>query len=364
MKNIIIDQNILATQYLANYCYSRTEKIVIITDDQVKKHIGTTLTNQLQAANISVALFSFPAGEIYKTRETKQQLEDQLFQHQYGRDTCIIALGGGVVLDLAGFLAATYCRGIPVIYIPTTLLAMVDACIGGKTSVNTVYGKNLIGSFTQPELVIMDIDTLASLSKSEFTNGIVELAKHALIANSNLFATLQAHTSESLRNSPDILVNLVRESAKIKLKIVEQDVTEKHIRKLLNFGHTIGHAVELLEDFSISHGQAVAIGMVVEAYISVKKGILSPSALNDIISFFYQYDISLQTKAFNNSQAFLNALILDKKTINHSPHFVLLGDIGKPYTPDQIYTHTIDIDLLHNALKWAYDNCNYSPERL
>lgn len=326
-----------------------------MTDSHVVVHWGKKLKQSLESFGIEAELIPFPAGEIYKNRETKQSLEDILFQKKYGRDTCLIALGGGVVTDLVGFLAATYCRGIPVIYVPTTLLAMVDACIGGKTGINTPFGKNLIGTFTQPAAVFIDPATLNSLPDNEFNNGVVEMIKHGIVADSTLFSNLQEEWLKIKNKEPHFLIEMIYTNCLIKKKIVELDEKEQGLRQLLNFGHTIGHAIEVLEDYQVSHGEAVAIGMLVESYLSMLSGYLKNTAFELLKSCLYRYGLPLKTKAFQNIAEFKQALILDKKTINNKARFVLLENIGKPYCADN-YATPVNPDLLDQALRWAAEN--------
>ncbi|MBV8802803.1 MAG: 3-dehydroquinate synthase, partial [Gammaproteobacteria bacterium] len=336
---------------LRDICFALNKRLLIITDTHLFSSLGKTLQFILQDQGLSPELLAFPAGEKYKTRETKQQLEDQLLEKNYGRDTCLIALGGGVVSDLVGFLGATYCRGIPVIYIPTTLLSMVDASIGGKTGINTLHGKNLIGTFTQPHAVLIDTNTLATLPAHEWRNGIVEIIKHALIADANLFSILQKNFTYIKQS--DILLDIIYTSCLIKKNIVEQDEKELSLRKLLNFGHTIGHTIETIENYHISHGEAVAIGILVESYLSIKQGLLSENILFVIEKLLRKYGLPLKTSAFRNKDQFYKILLHDKKTINNQPHFVLLQDIGKPHCQHGHYSLPIDSAHLNQALDWA-----------
>ena len=325
----------------------------MITDAHLVDLIGKKLQHHWQTQGFQVELLSFPAGEVYKTRETKQQLEDTLMKTQYGRDTCLIALGGGVVTDLVGFLAATYCRGIPVIYIPTTLLAMVDASIGGKTGVNTPYGKNLIGTFTQPSAVFMDISLLETFPGREWHNGMAEIIKHSLIADPNLFNQLKNSSNKIKQRDPQFLVNMIYASCLIKKNIVEKDEYEKGLRQLLNLGHTIGHAIEAVEGYRISHGEAVAIGMLVECYLSVQLGYLPESVLKALHALLKDYDLPLSTSAFEDRERFQVGLILDKKSIQKIPRFVLLDKIGQPHCEESLYTSPVEPVYLNQALDWA-----------
>ena len=302
--SIYIDHHILESPLLTQYCRALNKRFVIITDSNLKKTWGEKLKQFLLKQKLEVNLLSFKAGETYKTRETKQTLEDALMLQNYGRDTCLIALGGGVVTDLAGFLGATYQRGMPVIYMPTTLLAMVDASLGGKTGVNTFYGKNLIGTFTQPHAVFIDTHTLSTLPQEEWGNGWAEIIKHSLIADSDLFYLLEENISPVKFPNHKFLIDLIEKNILIKKNIVEQDEKEQGSRQLLNFGHTIGHAIETLENYRIAHGEAVAIGLLVESYLSVLYGYLENSVLKNLQSLLQQTGLVLQTDAFQDHACF------------------------------------------------------------
>ncbi len=342
-SHFLLNEDGLQLSLLRDYSF------VIVTDHIVKQHWGRALQACLRSSGLSVALLSFPAGEIHKTRQTKMQLEDQLLEHQCGRDTCLIALGGGVVLDLVGFLAATYFRGIPVIYVPTTLLAMVDASVGGKTGVNTDFGKNLIGTISSPYAVYMDVSTLSTLPIEEWRNGIVEMIKHALLNHEAQFERLKTFTCEVTTG----LKEFVFESTTVKKNIVESDENEQGIRHLLNLGHTIGHAVEKCEGFSIRHGEAVAIGLLVEGYLSMRLGLLQSSELEKIEDLLRHFKLPLRTMAFQRQSHFLDTLVFDKKSSRKKPRFVLLKKIGEPYRFRDSWLHEVDDTLLIEALAWA-----------
>jgi 3-dehydroquinate synthase len=299
-----------------------------------------------------------PAGEQHKTREVKQQLEDELFKMKCGRDTCIIALGGGVVTDMAGFIAATFCRGVPVIYMPTSLLAMVDASIGGKTAVNTPHGKNLIGTFSQPKAVLIDPDILQSLPTREWHNGIAEIIKHALIADSAMFNSLQKNHHKFADQNVEFLNELIIRSCEIKKAVVEQDEKELGMRQLLNFGHTIGHAIEKIENYQIAHGEAVAIGIVVESYIAKLCGYLPEQDFQAICDIFPLYHLPMITNAFRDLEQFKQALVLDKKTVANTARFVLLDNIAHPHREGKLYSSSVTPDILDNALSWAQEKFN------
>lgn len=351
--SIYIDHGLLATNLLKECCIKLNKRPIIITDSNLIHTLGKQLQDSLQKQGLPVECFAFPAGEAHKTRETKQLLEDQLLQKQYGRDTCIIALGGGVVTDLVGFLAATYCRGLPVIYVPTTLLAMVDASIGGKTGVNTPYGKNVVGTFTQPHAVFIDTNMLVTLPDNEWHNGMAEMIKHSLIADANMFTELQHHSEKMKQRHSDFLIEMIYANCLVKKNIVEQDEHEQGLRQLLNFGHTIGHAIETIENYHISHGEAVAIGMLVEAYLSIRYNYLQANTLSTLHKVLQDYGLPLQTSAFLYKQKIQKLLMIDKKTVKNVPRFVLLDKIGKPHQHQNTYSYPVDAAHLSQALDWA-----------
>jgi len=350
---IYIGSQVYQSDVLKQLCTALHKRFVIITDTNLADSYGIALQQIFQAKGLAVELLVFPAGERHKTRATKQNLEDAMQCKQYGRDTCLLALGGGLVTDLVGFLAATYCRGIPVIYLPTTLLGMIDASMGGKTGVNTPLGKNLIGTFTQPHAVCMDVSTLETLPDGEWRNGLVEMIKHSLIADAALFTKMQASaTLQAFQTRADLLY-LIQRNCEIKKSIVEQDEREQHMRQLLNFGHTIGHAIETLEDYQIAHGEAVAIGLLVECHLAVQSGHLPATVLDCVHSLLQRYELPLQTKVFQDKNLFIQTLVLDKKSLQSIPRFVLLKEVGVPYVVEGVYTHQVDPKQLDRALEWA-----------
>lgn len=246
-------------------------RVAIIADQQVAALFGERARASFGIDGPAPLVLTFPAGERHKTRQTWGMLSDQLLAAGCGRDTVIVALGGGVTGDLAGFVAATYLRGVPFIQVPTTLLAMIDASIGGKTGVDTPAGKNLIGAFHHPTLVIVDPQLLTSLSQNELRSGLAEAIKHGVIADASYFGWIASGLRQILHSdTPDVetQLHLVRRSIEIKVQVVRQDERESGLRKVLNFGHTIGHAIEHVTAYGVSHGEAIAIGMVAEALLA------------------------------------------------------------------------------------------------
>lgn len=322
------------------------KRIIIVTDENVGPLYAESLKNLFK----NVDVISIPSGEVFKTRETKVSIEDQLFELGCGRDTCLIALGGGVVLDITGFVAATYCRGIDVIYIPTTLLAMVDASIGGKTGINTPHGKNLLGTFTQPKAVFAAINTLDTLEDSDYLNAFAEIIKHAAIYDHDYFDFIRTNQEALKQRDRKILIETIKNSCEIKAEIVTKDEQERGIRMLLNFGHTIAHALENLSAYSLPHGQAVAIGMIVEAYIAKQMHLLSDTEFNQFRELIVNFDIDLSITFPVTVEKIKQALVLDKKTKNKIPQFVLLERIGKASVINDQYAVSIEDELLDQAL--------------
>ncbi|MEK7124565.1 MAG: 3-dehydroquinate synthase, partial [Patescibacteria group bacterium] len=309
----------------------------IITDSNVEKIHGKKLLKNFQNKNIHSHLISFQAGEKNKTRKTKENIENDMLELALGRDTCIIALGGGVVGDVAGFVAATYMRGIPYIQIPTTLLAMVDSSIGGKVAVDTLNAKNAIGTFYQPKKVIIDLNFLKTLPKNELANGLAEIIKYALIKDKDFFNFLEKNVDKILNHDPDALKRTIKRSCEIKAEIVVQDEKEKGIRRILNYGHTIGHAIETSLSYEISHGQAIAIGMAYAAKLSAKLGFLHQDSVirqNNLLEY-----IGLPHKLSHHKlrpKKLLECMRLDKKIINGKMNFILLNSIGDAFISDEV----------------------------
>ncbi len=356
---IEIGSGILQNAAFLDFCRKQARRLVIVTDSTTAQLYG----RKVEAALVDAQplLIEIPAGEANKTREIKQLVENQMLAAGCGRDTCILALGGGVVSDLAGFVGATYCRGIPVVYAPTTLLAMVDASVGGKTGVNTPHGKNMIGAFHQPRRVFMDVDCLETLPLSEIDNGMAEMLKHALIRDAKQFTELTANARRNnerhwLLEDSKKLVARVAASVQIKKDIVEQDERDVGMRQLLNFGHTIGHAVEQLSSYTIAHGHAVAIGMLVESRLSMLLGFLTEADFLKIQQGLETLRFSLWEPWLRNVEGMLQVLHLDKKARGGDLHFVLLKGIGVPQLHETGYTGAVLEESVRQAVAWYNTN--------
>jgi 3-dehydroquinate synthase len=341
---------------LAEVLEKLASRVAIISDTTVAPLYAQGLQSALSRKGLNVDLFVFPSGESNKQRATKEMIEDQLCKKGFGRDTCILAIGGGVVTDVAGFVAATYCRGVPLIMVPTTLLSMVDASIGGKTGVDHPLAKNMIGCIYQPKKVFVDPAVLRTLPLNEFKNGIVEMIKHGLIADSDYFDFLNSHASKILLLEPSLLEESIWRGVLIKKNIVEEDETEIGKRRLLNFGHTIAHAIEHATAYEIAHGEAVAIGMLVEGYMAVELGMLSQNAFLKIDAILKKYALPLLIPTHNavryRPELLMQAMTLDKKSLRGKPRFVMLRDIGHADPCAGNYCMPVEEETLLKALRW------------
>src|SRR3954469_11677090 len=267
---ILIARGALAEVGRVASATTRAHRYALVADSNVAPLYAARVRSALGEGRTQ--LYTIPSGEEQKTRATWSSLTDAMLGGGFGRDGAVVALGGGVVGDLAGFVAATYMRGIPFVQVPTTLLAMIDASIGGKVGVDTIAGKNLVGAFHQPALVVIDPRTLATLPANHFRAGLAEALKHGVVASSAYF-DLVARASEATARDEGLLLDVVSESVRIKALIVSRDEKESGMRKVLNFGHTIGHAIEAVTNYRVLHGEAVAIGMSLEAQLAERLGI-------------------------------------------------------------------------------------------
>ncbi len=311
-------------------------RYALITDSQVHDLLGMDLERQLQEAGIGVDTFVFPAGEQSKTMETVVELAREMVRGGMDRHSAIIALGGGVVGDIAGFLASIYMRGIPFVQVPTTLLAQVDSSVGGKTGVDLPEGKNLLGTFYQPARVIADVGVLATLPRRELGNGLAEMVKYGMIWSPSLFELLEDRWWDLVNLEPELLVEAVAQSCSIKAQVVAQDEREGGLRRILNFGHTIGHAVEAASNFAIAHGEAVAMGMVAAAHISVARGLMSREELERLRSLLLSLELPVSIPRELEGARLLSLMRHDKKAVAGRIHFVLTPTIGETVVVDDV----------------------------
>jgi len=317
--DVVINKNILDTAGLAIRAAAGGQSAVIVSDDKVEEIYGKRLAETLVKNDYAVSVYVFPNGEESKNPEMLVSLVNYFAEKKLTRSDVVIALGGGVTGDLAGFAAACYMRGTRFVQIPTTLLSAVDSSVGGKTAVNLDAGKNLFGVFYQPDLVLCDTTLLATLSGDNYKDGCAETIKYGIIADEALFNSLKTPIKQQFE---DVIARCIE----IKRDIVEKDEFESTDRMLLNFGHTIGHAVEKLSNYEISHGHAVAIGMAVESRIAVGMKLCSASVLNDILDMLQLY--GLPTHTSYSVADITRACLSDKKRDGGGLTFVLPTKIG------------------------------------
>ena len=304
------------------------KKFALITDSNVVDLYGKTICSLLQDAGYQVDLFVFPAGEKSKTRRVKEQIEDAMLEKGYRRDCCIIAVGGGVVTDLAGFVAGTYGRGVPFINYATTLLAAADASVGGKTAVDTPLATNLIGIFNQPKKVYLDIATWKTLPHRQIVSGMAETIKHAALASRDLFAFLEQNMENIFALDQNACEHIAQENCKIKYQVVMKDERESGLREVLNLGHTVGRAIETVSNYDLSHGEAVAIGLVAQAKLSVLLGYMTEEELNALVSLLEKAGLPIGIPEYIDKEELVKKLYTDKKVRDGKLRFVIQKGIG------------------------------------
>ncbi|MBM4167109.1 MAG: 3-dehydroquinate synthase [Ignavibacteria bacterium] len=304
-------------------------RYIVVSDTNVSKLYGKYFLTLFEQKNLNVFLTPFPAGEKYKTRETKSGIENQIIQRGAGKDSCIIALGGGVVGDVAGFVASTLFRGIPFVQVPTTLLAQVDSSSGGKTAVDHPLGKNLIGAYHQPKHVCIDINFLKTLSRAEYVNGIAEIVKQALIQDEKFFLFLEKEMDNIVSRDETVLKKTIEWNCKLKAKIVEQDERETGPRKILNFGHTVGHAIETLSHYKLRHGYAVSMGMIAESKISQQLGWLKEHDVERIERILMRGKLPTRLPKNCSPHAVLKKMQFDKKAKEGRITYSLIEKLGQ-----------------------------------
>lgn len=331
---------------------SSQKKIAVITDSVVGALYMEEILNLLKPVCKTVVSYTFKAGEEQKNLNTIHDIYRFLIEHSFERSDMLIALGGGVVGDITGFAAATYLRGIDFIQIPTSLLAQVDSSIGGKTGVDFEQYKNMVGAFKMPKLVYINIHTLSTLEERQFFNGFAEAMKHGLIKNAMYYEWMISNMYEICERDMDVLEELVTESCKIKKAVVEKDPKEQGERALLNFGHTIGHAIEKYKSFSLLHGECVALGCVAAAYISWKKQLLSMEEYYEVRDMFVPFNLPISIEDIDVDEI-IRITKSDKKMEEGHLKFILLKKIGKA---------VIDKTVTENDLKTGIEEIIYRDE--
>jgi len=333
----------------------------VVSDSMVAALYGRRLTEALSRAGLRSDLLVFPRGESSKTRETKARLEDRLLRLGFGRDGVIVALGGGVTGDLAGFLAATWHRGVPLIQAPTSLIAMLDASIGGKVGVDHPLAKNLIGAFHPPLAVYADTTTLETLPGPEFRAGLAEAVKCGAMVDAALFASIERDRAALLQREPGAVLRLVLAAARVKAGIVSLDERESGRRLLLNFGHTIGHAIEAASGYRLRHGEAVSIGMVLESRIAVRMGLFGQAGASRIERLLSALRLPTRLSRISLSVgSILTAAGRDKKARAGRTLFVLPSGIGR-HAGGRRFSFPVPADLLRRVVSEAVSG--YAPRR-
>ena len=308
----------------------------VIADEYVASLFGDTILDSLGAGGIGAELITFPRGEASKNLDTVAGLASSLAQRGFDRQDGLLALGGGVTGDITGFLAASYMRGIPFVQVPTTLLAQVDSSVGGKTGVDIPEGKNLVGAFYQPRCVYIDSQVLSGLPESELLNGLAEVIKYGVIYDRTFFEFLETRRQDILALELPVLEEVIATCCAIKADVVEKDEREADLRRILNYGHTIGHAIEAASSYTLAHGSAVAIGMVAAAQLGVLKGILAADEKVRIQKLISDFGLPVEIPIELDRQEIIGYLKTDKKTVGGRVFFVLPTKIGKVTITDAV----------------------------
>ncbi|HLZ19834.1 MAG TPA: 3-dehydroquinate synthase [Smithellaceae bacterium] len=328
---IRIGRGILDRVVLLIARHHKSSRYVIVTDENVSRLHGSKVLEAFGVAGLNASVIEIPAGEASKNISTLAEIAGRMLALAADRKTVLIALGGGVVGDLTGFVASVYMRSVPYIQIPTTLIGQVDSAIGGKTAVDLPQGKNLLGTFYQPAAVFADLDFLETLPEKEFVNGLAEIIKYGVIEDEKMFKMLEENMDAVRSRDATQLAKIVETCCRIKKSIVEIDEREQGLRRILNFGHTLGHALEAVSDYTLSHGEGVALGMIAAAKLSVKLNYLVEDSLNRITEVIAKAGLPVTIPAVFASDAVIERLKMDKKKKDDVIHFVLIKKIGMPF---------------------------------
>lgn len=337
LKKVVDDSYQIETGYcleeklikdIKNGLVGNIRRFAVVTDTNVKELYAEKILGGLLAAGYSADMFVFEAGEESKTRATKEYIEDAMLAKGYRRDCCIIAVGGGVVTDLAGFTAGTYGRGVPFINYATTLLAAADASVGGKTAVDTPLATNLIGLFNQPEKVYIDIAAWKTLPERQVCSGMAETIKHACIASGELFSFLEENMEAVLSFDKEACEYISNENCRIKYEVVMQDERESGLREILNLGHTVGRAIETVSGYRLLHGEAVAIGLAAQARLSCRLGYMTENQRDRLTALLERAHLPVTIPGYIDREELVKKLYTDKKVRDGQLRFVLQKGIG------------------------------------
>lgn len=341
---VLIGRGLLNEQSLAKFVDGRRN--IIVTDRNV---FNCGLLNAL--GNIDLLYIIDPPGEINKNIQTIINIIEMMESANMGRDSIITAIGGGTVGDMAGFAASIFKRGIPVLQIPTTTVAQADSSIGGKTGVDSSLSKNAYGCFHHPKAVIIDTDTLKTLKQREYLSGLSESVKHAMILNDEYFNFFEQNIQPIIDRDPQILASIADYNCRIKALVVQQDPYEKNMRRILNYGHTIGHAVETLSGYELLHGECVAIGIVAAGLIEIELGIGNAERLQRTKDVLVKLSQPIEIPRDISHAEIIRLLKHDKKAVDGWPRFALIEGIGKPFVKDSQWAHPVNADVVAKVLE-------------
>ena len=327
------------------------KKFAVITDTNVLDLYAKPISEKLMNAGFKVDLFVFPAGEKSKTRQTKARIEDAMLEKGYRRDCAVIAVGGGVVTDLSGFLAGTFGRGVPFINYATTLLAAADASVGGKTAVDTPLATNLIGLFNQPRKVYIDIAAWKTLPKRQMASGMAETIKHACLASRDMFGFIEENLDHIMNYEKFACEYIAENNCKIKYAVVMKDEKESGLREILNLGHTVGRAIETVSDYRLLHGEALSIGMAAMTALSARLGYMSDEEAERVVNLYARVGLPTKIPDYIDREALVKKLYTDKKVRDGKLRFVLekgIGDVVE-FAPN-VYAKPIEESLAREII--------------
>lgn len=313
---------------IQNGLVGKIKKFAIVTDSIVENLYAKKIFDKLIANGFQADLFVIPEGEKSKTRPMKEFVEDSMLNKGYRRDCCVLAIGGGVVTDLAGFVAGTFGRGVPFINYATTLLSAADASVGGKTAVDTPLATNLIGMFNQPKKVYIDIDTWKTLPERQLSSGLSETIKHACLGDLEMFEYLEKNIEKVLQNDVEACEFIAERNCRVKYNVVMKDERESGLREILNLGHTVGRAIETVSDYKLLHGEALSIGMVAQVKLGNELGFISEENMNRVIDLYKKANLPIKIPDYIDKNVLVKKLYTDKKVRDGKLRFVFQKEIG------------------------------------
>ena len=340
---IYIDGGLLDREDVWGNCIKKKGNVVIVTNTTVCTWYLTRLEESVKRLGYKVSSCILPDGEKYKNLESFNQIMTFLLEHNCGRDTTLIALGGGVIGDLTGFAAASFQRGVDFVQVPTTLLSHVDSSVGGKTGINHPLGKNMIGAFYQPKAVIIDLFCLKTLPERELAAGMAEVIKYGIIWDKSFFEYLEEHTDDIWKLDSDVISEVVHRCCSIKAAVVHEDEREGGIRAILNLGHTFGHAIETFMGYGVwLHGEAVAAGIVMASRVALSRGSVSEEEFERIVCLLKSNRLPVSKPVSMTTDDFLKLMVHDKKAVNGKIRYIIPDSLGKSSVKDDLTLKEIE----------------------